>query len=387
MIVAYICSMKRGLASFIYREIENLFDRGAEVIIFTTKYSIGLYMPKKEWKCFPLKKVRTILCQPLRFAKNPFSYLKLLCHSIATKSVIDFLIAFYYLPIMIRNKVDIIHCNEGLHPFWIGYYCYRVLQRPLSVTIHADTFYVNPNMKITRIALKKCAKVITVSDYNKRKLVEEFGIDEKKVEVVRIAIDTESFDFREKKKILIVGQYAERKGHDTLFKAVKRLNRDDVELWVVGSGSWGGSRDYVDVEKLARDIGVDDRTAFFKNIPESFLKFLYQNCDIFCLPSKISKDGNREGIPVSLMEAMALKKPVVSTYHTGIPELVMDNLVKENDDESLAKILDKLLGDEKLRTEQGERNRKKIIQEYSKENTTKLFNIFKDMEKESAIKK
>jgi glycosyltransferase involved in cell wall biosynthesis len=65
------------------------------------------------------------------------------------------------------------------------------------------------------------------------------------------------------------------------------------------------------------------------------------------------------------MEAMAYKKPVISTYHTGIPELVKEVLVNENDAEALSKALAGLLDDQALREEMGKKNREIIEKEYS----------------------
>ena len=377
MKVAYIVSMKKGLPSFIYREIEMLFERGIEVVIFSLKYSPGLYMPQKDWKYYYFNPSKVMLLQPFYFLKNPIGYIRGLIEAIQTNSLIDFLIANYYVPRMRECGIERIHCQEGLHAVFIGYYCHKMLNIPLSLMVHADALYVNPNPRFAKIAYAACDKVLTVSNYNRELLIKEFGLSPTKVSVLRLGVEPQKFMDNEKKKIMIVGQYAARKGHDTLLKAVKLLGRDDIDLWIVGSGTWG-KNDYVDVEGLVKELGLYAQTIFFRNIPEYLLIMLYQSCDIYCLPSRVSPDGNKEGIPVSLMEAMAAGKPVISTYHTGIPELVQAGLlVKENDYQALAEALTRLLDDPSLRQELGEKNREIIRREYSlADNVDKLTTYF-----------
>ncbi|MBI5787402.1 MAG: glycosyltransferase family 4 protein [Candidatus Schekmanbacteria bacterium] len=379
MKVAYITSMKKGLPSFIYREIEMLYDQGMEVEIFSLKFSQGLYMPKKDWKYYHFNPLKIILLQPLYLLKNPFTYLAGLLEALQTNSIIDFIIANFYAPIMKEQGIARLHCQEGLHAVFIGYYCKKFLNIPLSLMVHADALYINPNPKFAKIAFAACDDVLTVSHYNREKIIKDFGLPKERVSVLRLGVEPQKFTPTERRKIMIVGQYAARKGHDTLLKAIKELKRDDIEIWIVGAGSWGKA-DFVDVEGLVKEFGLYDKTVFFRGISEYLLCMLYQNCDIFCLPSRVSKDGNCEGIPVSLMEAMAAGKPVVSTWHTGIPELVQHGLlIQENDYQGLSKALAKLLDDDALRAQLGEKNRQTIRKEFSLvDNVNKLAKYFKE---------
>jgi colanic acid/amylovoran biosynthesis glycosyltransferase len=375
MKIAYICSMKRGLPSFVYREIKTLFDRGIKVDIFTTKYKPGLYMPEGNWSCWHYKPLTVILSQPFFLILFLRKYLSLFLEALKTHSVIDFVIAFFYVRKM--NNIDRIHCHEAMHPVFIGYYCSKILNVPLSVTIHADTFYVNPNPDFAKHVLSFCHDIITISDYNRNILIRDYGISPEKIQVIRLGVDISKFSKYDRKSILIVGQYAERKGHEDLFKAFKQLGRDDVDLWIAGSGSWGGERDFVDVPALVKKYGLSEHVIFFQSISEKFLQYLYANCTIFCLPSKKSSDGNCEGLPVSLMEAMASYKPVVSTFHTGIPEIVNEILVAEGDYLSLSNALSALL--DKTESEIiriGEVNRKIVEENYSAETNVKILADF-----------
>jgi colanic acid/amylovoran biosynthesis glycosyltransferase len=97
---------------------------------------------------------------------------------------------------------------------------------------------------------------------------------------------------------------------------------------------------------------------------------------VFCLPSKTAPSGQKEGLPVSIMEAMAFSKPVVSTLHAGIPELVDSILVGEDDPEALAGAIRTYLADPALRSRDGARNREKVVRMHGPENVRDLVDAF-----------
>jgi glycosyltransferase involved in cell wall biosynthesis len=373
--LAYITSMKHGLSAFNYREIEELTKLGRNIFLFPTKYDKGLYMPKKSWNCYVYSPYKILFKQIFFFIKTPIKYIKLLAEAVRSKSLMDMVIAYDFANQMRKKNIDRIHCHHGDHKLFIGYYCKKILNIPLSVTIHSHSLYVNPNWEMFKKSLDVCDTIISISDYNKKMLTEKFGVDSEKVQVIRLFVDTEKFKPDKTNKILIVGQFAERKGHEILFKAVKKLNRKDIKIWVVGEGTWD-QVGFVDVRQLAKDMNLEDKIVFFGSVNDEVLRELYVLCDIFCLPSRTSSDGNKEGIPVTLMEAMAYGKPVISTRHAGVPELVGEILVEENDVNELANAIELLADNPYLRKKLGDRNREIIEEKYSKENVVKLKEIF-----------
>ena len=104
------------------------------------------------------------------------------------------------------------------------------------------------------------------------------------------------------------------------------------------------------------------------------LKFFYNNSDIFCLPSKHTKEGGSEGIPVVLMEAMASELLVVTTANGSISELVDNIIVKEKDAHDLSIGLLKSIELIKINKAAGTENRNKVLTEYSDKNITTLNN-------------
>ncbi len=374
MRIAYITTMKRGLPSFVYREMEQLASSGTEVAVFTTKWGPGLYMPKPEWPLMRLRPALVGLNQPRYLLCSPRRYGQLFSLARRTGSLVDFLIGSDYAGHMNRLGVSAIHCVEGLHALAVGYYSHAWTGLPLSVTIHADALYMSQDWPIVRTALHACRFVTTVCEFNRRKLIDEFGLPPERVHVVRLFVDADTFQPDPTVKVLIVGQFSQRKGHETLLRALQSLHRGDIRIWVVGEGTWGSVGDYVDVRQLARDLGVSDRVTLFGSVSEKVLRVLYQSCDIFCLPSR--KYIVNEGLPVSLMEAMACGKPVISTRHAGIPELVPDILVDENDVAGLAQALAYLADHPQVRQEMGLRNRQIVTQDYGVANAAQMGKLF-----------
>lgn len=374
--IAYIFSMKKGIAPFIYSELVELEKKEFSFSIFPTKMGTGMKKPKPNWNIIKYNPLITIIKQPIHLIKNPFKYLNLFYESIISNSLINFIIATE-----LKDKIsshDRIHCHFGDDKLFIGYYCKKWLNIPLSVTIHAHELYRN-NWKMFKKSLELCDKIVTISEYNKKILLNKFNVPTKKIVVNRMFVDTKEFKQENKIKILIVAFFHQKKGHEYLLKAIKSAKTKNLQVWVAGGFVEGYAG--VDVPKLADEIGVSDRVCFFGIQSDNSIKALYNECDIFCLPSVTVKDQESEGIPVSLMEAMSYGKPVISTRHAGIPELVTQEIVEEKNVKQLAKAIDKLALDINERKNQGFSNRKKIIKLYSKNNVNNLVKIFNNNEK------
>jgi colanic acid/amylovoran biosynthesis glycosyltransferase len=371
--VAYIVSMAHGLEAWTYREIEALAEKRFKISIFPLRYRSGPYMPKKEWPCYRIKKGPVLVRQLAWFFKHPILYLKLFMEALSSKSLGYFGLAVYFANRMAKNKVELIHCVFGDHKFFVGYYCKKMLDIPLSVALYGYELKNNPHWTMFRKALPSADTIIVNCDFNKKLLSDIAGADiGARAKVVRHYAPIPAPEAGKKVNILIVGGFFAHKGHDILFKAIRALgsDADRLEVWVVG---YAGP---VNMEQLAIDLGVSNRVRVFGPVSDQGLTVLYRDCDIFCLPSKTESDGTNEGLPVSLIEAMAHGKPVIATRLSGIPELVEEVLIEEGDIQGLSGALRRFIHNPGLRISSGARNREIIEERYSKRNLEKMIDLW-----------
>jgi colanic acid/amylovoran biosynthesis glycosyltransferase len=195
--------------------------------------------------------------------------------------------------------------------------------------------------------------IFPISHLWKEKLV-ELGANKNKILVNRMGIDVESFAFRPNivaepshYKIVSVARMVEKKGISDAIKAMKILKENSeikFSYELVGDGPL-----LDELKDLARKLGVSDIINFHGVQKHSGVKELLDNADIFLLPSKVASDGDMEGVPVSLMESMSSGIIAVSTFHSGIPELIEHEkegfLVPESSPERIAEQINKIMHD------------------------------------------
>ncbi|MGJ0479660.1 glycosyltransferase [Pantoea agglomerans] len=190
--------------------------------------------------------------------------------------------------------------------------------------------------------------MLPISHLWENKLI-EMGCPPEKIHVTRMGIEPEKFKFQPRQafqtplRIVSVARLTEKKGLDVAVKASAILKQrgGQFQYTIIGNG---------DQDEMMRDFiareGMEDCVSMPGFKPQEEIRRALSEADIFLLPSKTAADGDMEGIPVALMEAMAAGLPVVSTFHSGIPELIENNvsgwLVEEDDPEALAETLLKL---------------------------------------------
>ncbi|KPK66855.1 MAG: hypothetical protein AMS21_00140 [Gemmatimonas sp. SG8_38_2] len=142
-----------------------------------------------------------------------------------------------------------------------------------------------------------------------------------KFKIIRCGVDLDQFEYRaperKAKKMVYVGRLSSEKGIPILFESLGKLKEQnyDVELTLLGDGE---DRDFL--ENLAKEKGIEDRVVFGGFVDQATITEILRASDIFVLPSFA------EGIPVALMEAMAIGIPVIATYVGGVTELVVDQI-------------------------------------------------------------
>jgi colanic acid/amylovoran biosynthesis glycosyltransferase len=166
-------------------------------------------------------------------------------------------------------------------------------------------------------------------------------------------------------RIVTIARLVEKKGVEYAIRAVAKLGKanENIEYNILGDGPLSGN-----LQQLIQELGVASKVKLLGWKQQHEVVEILNNSHIMLAPSVTSKNGDQEGIPVVLMEAMAMGIPVVSTLHSGIPELVQDKitgfLVPERDVETLAERLRYLIEHPEIWAEMGQAGRKFVEENY-----------------------
>jgi len=226
----------------------------------------------------------------------------------------------------------------------------RTWKNPSIVSFHGADVTVDMNKPAYRESTRQmldAVKLVLVRSESLRRALIDLGCDPKKIEVQRTGIPLEEFAFHERSfpndgewRLVQAGRLIEKKGLPVTLRAFAVFLRKypNATLTIAGEGPLLG-----ELQKLARELNIERRVSFTGFISQEQLRDIYYRTHIFVHPSQTGHDGNVEGIPNSMLEAMASGLPVFATDHGGIPEAVENGvsgvLVRERDHEALANAL------------------------------------------------
>ena len=284
---------------------------------------------------------------------------------------------------MERSGVSHLHAHFASHPAVAALIINRLTGIHFSFTAHGSDLHVDRRMLDNKV--KASAFAVTISQFNKNVMLESCGRQfEEKIKVVHCGVDPEEFkpEYSPKKErplqIVCVASFEEVKGHKYLVQACQILNEKglDFNCHFVGYGPLKKQ-----VLRQVKEAGLQNRVITHNALPRPEVVKLLSQSDVKVLASVPTKQGKREGIPVVLMEAMAMGLPVVSSQLSGIPELVEDEgagiLVKPRDVKALAGALERLYQDPELRLRMGQAGRDKVIREFNlPKNAERLAGLF-----------
>lgn len=244
-----------------------------------------------------------------------------------------------------------------------------------SFTAHAkDIFHETVRYDDLERKLADAAATITVSDYNLKYLRRMFGAAADRVRHVNNGLELSRFPYTpprgRPRRIVAVGRLVEKKGFDVLIDACALLNTRgvDVHCDVLGGGELEGA-----LRARIDRAGLQQSVALLGPRQQAEVIAAVSRAAVLAVPCVIGRDGNRDGLPTVLLEAMALGTPCVSTDVTGIPEVVQHNrtglIVRQNDVEELALAIGNLLGDEALQGRLATAARQEIEARFDSRNT------------------
>ena len=245
----------------------------------------------------------------------------------------------------------------------------RLLDVPYSVTAHANDIYVRPIMLKEKIG--DAVFAATCTRFNAAHLERTLqGREGSKVHCIYHGLDAGKYNPRGKTPedpplLIAVGQLKAKKGFTYLLSACRLLRERGYKFHcqIVGDGPLR-----CELENRIRELGLNATVSLLGALSHSEVVEKYRQASIFTLPCVVAADGDRDGIPNVILEAMAMELPVVATSHSGIPELVVSGvnglLVPRADEIALADALAELLDDPARCRAYGHEARRTVINRF-----------------------
>ena len=278
---------------------------------------------------------------------------------------------------MTRQRLSHVHCH---YSSTVGLIATRIFPITMSITFHGQAEFVDPEGFQLAAKIRASLFCRAISFYGRSQMLRVAGYrDWPKIEVAFLGVDPREFaprpfrDAPDPFQIACVGQLAPVKGHHLLLAAMELLVREGrrVRLRIAGDGP-----DRPSLEQDLAGRGLAGHVAMEGYLNQDKLRELYAESDVLALPSFA------EGIPVVLMEAMAMEIPCVASWITGIPEIIQHEtdglLTPPGDHEALARAIARLMDDPELRRGLGQRARQRILQKFDlQRNTENLAAVFR----------
>jgi len=389
--------------TFILNQITGLLDMGYDVEVFAR------FNPKEEkvhsdvekyklidrinYFDMPNNKIRRMLKAIYLVIKNfhkaPLKILKSLNVFIYGKVALSLHLFYLILPFL-GKKYDIIYCHFGTAGI-LGVLLKEIgITGKLITTFHGfdmSAYILSTNRNTYKKLFAKGDLFLPISEHWKIKLI-KLGCDKEKIVVHHMGVNLEKFKYFDRKKksgepikILTIGRLVEKKGYEYAIKAIKKIivKYRNIEYIIIGDGPLENK-----LKKLVSESGIKKYIKFVGAAKQDEVLDFYKQAHIFMLPSITASNGDQEGIPVVLMEAQATGLPVISTFHTGIPEVVVDGkagfLVPEKNVNALIEKLEYLIENPELWPKMGRYGRKFIEENYDiRKLNQKLLKIYQNI--------
>ena len=292
---------------------------------------------------------------------------------------------FIALEVINAKRIRHLHAHFCHGATNIAMFASQLAGVPFSFTAHAKDIYqpkLNPG-DLLPVKINRAKFVTTCTGANKNYL-ETISRHGTPIHTIYHGLNTALFapaktPVQNKPLILSVGRFVEKKGFGDLVLACSMLRNKGYDFHCRLVGEKGDHWDRL--QQMIATLQLEACVSMQCEMTHQELCALYQQSTIFALPCRVADDGDRDGIPNVLAEAMATGLPVVSTTISGIPELVTDGinglLVSQKDATGLAKALEKLLSNAALRQKLGAKARVRIYEIFdSTKNTAEIKALF-----------
>ena len=350
--IAYVVSrFPKTTETFIAREADALVARGASLVAIHHLFRGESPLHEEAKRLMPLSRqasVRAGAITAIRMAlRHPWTFVSVLVALIVdtwreprrlVRTILTALWAFDVIGAMQRQGIEHVHAHFASYPAQTAWMAHRFLGLPYTLTAHATDIFVS--QAGLRRKLAAASGVVAISAFHRDFFIEH-GADPQRIRLIRNGVPIPVVEWscrgREVRRGLVVAALKEYKGHGVLFEAISR-HRDElagIELVCVGEGPL---RD--DLQALVGKLNISDRVSLVGRMAQADVQALMANSDFVVQPSIVQQDGDTEGVPTVLVEAMAVGTPVIGSRVAGTPELVQHGhtglLVEPGDPDALA---------------------------------------------------
>ncbi|MFQ5561451.1 MAG: glycosyltransferase, partial [Nitrospinota bacterium] len=283
---------------------------------------------------------------------------------------------FYAIAFLPKKDADIIHCHFGMN----GEAGSKLRSIGIIKGKIVTTYYgLDLTSELKTLGAGMYRQLLALGDFHLpicnyfRSILLDLSFEKEKIAIHHLGVDLNKFkrknnksEKRKKITLLTVGRLVEKKGQRYAIEAVANITKKgmQVEYLIAGDGPMKQ-----ELEALVRHLEMSGVVQFLGPVVQEEVIDLLQKADIFLAPSVTAKNGDQEGTPTVIMEAMAAGLPVISTYHSGIPEIILDAdtgfLVKEKDVDALTEKLAYLIKCPEIGSQMGARGREHIEKEFN----------------------
>ncbi len=311
----------------------------------------------------PTFSLRCAVSQLIALLRYPSGYLlalrlalgRVFSYPRQTKEILASLARAGFFAVRMSRRIRHIHAHLAGATATVAWLLAVITGRSYSFAIGAGDIFAD---EVPALGLKIAETEFVTADteYTRQWLVSRHRlVAEGKLHLVYDGIDPREFDPVDRPPgqppvIMSVGQLVEKKGFAYLLQAASIVQSRDAEFRLVIVGD-GPMRE--DLVRRAAGLQLRERVEFVGELTPQQVRRLYQAADVFALPSVVAADGDRDGLPTVLLEALAMGIPTVASDISAIPELIEHQktglLVQPGDARDLADKLEMALYDEQLR--------------------------------------
>lgn len=368
----------RATDTFIQREVAALRKRGFDIRTFSVRRSgsehdVGpeVIAEKRQTRyLLPVSLLRLLGANALAFGRAPQRYLAVLWLAMTTRRPglrgMGLQLAYFQEAVVLsqeirRQGITHLHNHGGDNSGTVTLLASALARVGYSITVHGPHIFFDPTHWALREKLRLARFIACISHYCRSQLMLfSDQADWGRLKIVHCGVDIERYRYDEVRsraqQLLYAGRLAAEKGLPVLFESLRMLLARGYEFQLTLAG---GGDDRGALEELARQLGIHKHLVFAGYLTQEQVREHLRQSDIFILPSFA------EGVPVSLMEAMACGVPVLSTYVGGVAELVENEhtglLVPAGDSAALSEAIARYFDDFELRQRVSRQARQKII--------------------------